>query len=273
MRNVTRVLVVTAGTTGLGATALGIAQVCTRDGFETILVDTAQEVPAVTGAAPEGLAVGTDLQAAATRADLVIETSPEQLDAKQSLVRQLDAWCPPDVLLAVNTGQHRIAQVAERCTHPDRVVGIHWPDDPLTIPLVEIVPSDQSAPAAIEAAEHFVQACDRQFVVVHKDVPGFIYNRLRMAMLIEAARLVDEGVSSAEDVDRVALGMYRHPVGPMRTLELIGADNVALAATTMADYYQDDRFAAPPLLAEMVARSQRRTALLWPQCSKEEFSG
>ncbi|WP_432842349.1 3-hydroxyacyl-CoA dehydrogenase family protein [Dactylosporangium sp. CA-092794] len=242
MRNVKRVLVV-----GAGAGGAGIAHLCAQAGLDTALVDATDES-------------GADLEAATERADLVIEAITEDLDAKQSLLQRLDTLCPPDVVLATGTGQYQVSRVAQRCVHRDRVVGIHWSNAPLSTSLVEIVPAGQSAPAVIEAVKEFVRACGRQFVVVRKDVPGFISNRLRMAMFMEAIRLVDEGVATVQDVDRVARGMYRHPTGPLETLDLVGLDNAAAAAASMAAYYEDDRFAAAPLLAAMVARGETGSA-------------
>ncbi|XRQ08652.1 3-hydroxyacyl-CoA dehydrogenase family protein [Actinomadura welshii] len=287
MRDVKRVLVVGTGTIG---DAVGHA--CALAGLDTTVIDTtvidttvidvAVLDTAVPGPANEasnrlrgagagragqaddagaglpgepGRPIGSpDLDAAAGRVDVVIDVAEEPPAAKQRLLQRLDARCSPDVLLATSTRHHQVRRIAEGCAHPERVLGMEWSaSEPGLTPLVEIVPTAQTSQAAVAAAVRLAEACGCRAVVCHGDAPGAVANRLRMAMFMEAVRLVDEGVASAEDVDQVARGMYRHAMGPFELLDRTGLVDAAAASAAMAAFYDDDRFAAAPLLAAMLA--------------------
>ncbi|MGV9800899.1 3-hydroxyacyl-CoA dehydrogenase family protein [Mycobacterium sp. NPDC003449] len=270
MREVRRVLVV-----GSGLMGSGIAQVAAQAGFEVDLVDTA---PAALSAAEARivdslarfvrsrkltedqaarararLSLGTDLEAAARRADLVTEAIVEDLTPKQELFGRLGDWCDEDVVLGTNTSQFRIASVAASCRKPERVIGMHWSNPPPMMMLVEIILAPATSAATLDAAQRYLTANDRRFVVCRKDVPGFISNRMSTALFMEAARLVDEGVATPEEVDTVAQLMYGHKMGPITTLDLAGLDTALRVATALTEHYGGDRFAPPPILAELVA--------------------
>ncbi|WP_199435399.1 3-hydroxyacyl-CoA dehydrogenase family protein [Qaidamihabitans albus] len=228
---------------GMGMIADAVGDTCARAGFDVAVLDPTKEV--------------TDLDAAAGRVDVVIDVADETRASKQRLLQQLDARCSPDVLLATSTCHHQVGRIAERCAHPERVLGMQWSTSSAGLTrLVEIVPTAQSSRAAVSTAVQLVEACGCCAVVYHRDVPGAVANRLRMAMFMEAIRLVDEGVASVEDVDQVARGMYRHATGPLELLDRTGLDKVAAASAAMATFYDDDRFAAAPLLATMLAHGR-----------------
>jgi 3-hydroxybutyryl-CoA dehydrogenase len=270
---VQQVLVVGAGQMGSG-----IAQVAAQSGFQVTMVDTA----------PQGLDSGLariehsltrlvrsgrldhaaaddargrinttiHLAPAAEVADLVIEAVVEDLAVKQGLFAELDRACAPDAVLATNTSQFRITRIAAACERPDRVIGMHFSNPPPLMRLVEVILGDLTSPETRDTAEAFIGACGREVVVCRKDVPGFISNRLSTALFMEAARLVDEGVASPDDVDKVARLMYGHKMGPIETLDLAGLDTALRVATALAQHYGGDRFTPPTILADLVAQTR-----------------
>jgi 3-hydroxybutyryl-CoA dehydrogenase len=272
VRAVRRVLVV-----GSGLMGAGIAQVAATAGFQVDLVDAQQgaleqareriissltrlERAGKLKDAPERildrLQFGLDLERAARNADLVIEAIIEALEPKQTLFAKLGDWCPGDVVLATNTSQFRIGQIAEPCKSPERVIGMHWSNPPPLMMLVEIIVSPVTADDVLEATLGFVKACDRSSVVCRKDVPGFISNRMSTVLFMEAARLVDEGIATPADIDAVARLMYGHKMGPISTLDLAGLDTAVLTATALAEHYGGDRFTPPEALKDLVKQGK-----------------
>lgn len=199
---------------------------------------------------------GLDLERAARTADLVIEAIVEALEPKQALFAKLGDWCPGDVVLATNTSQFRIGQIAEPCKSPERVIGMHWSNPPPLMMLVEIIVSPATGNDVLEATLGFVKSCDRSSVVCRKDVPGFISNRMSTVLFMEAARLVDEGIATPADIDAVARLMYGHKMGPISTLDLAGLDTAVLTATALSEHYGGDRFTPPDALKELVKQGR-----------------
>ncbi|MTD52896.1 3-hydroxyacyl-CoA dehydrogenase family protein [Amycolatopsis pithecellobii] len=263
---------------GAGLMGSGIAQVAAQGGFQVTLVDTGEEVLArglariedsltrlvrsgrlgEVAAADARARIGTttDLVEAARGADLVIEAIVEDLDAKQALFAKLGDSCRPDVVLATNTSQFQISRIAEPCERPERVIGVHFSNPPPLMTLVEVILGDHTSEAALEVTREFLAACDREIVLCRKDVPGFISNRLSTALCMEAARLVDEGIATPEDVDKVARLMYGHKMGPIATLDLAGLDTALRVSTALSEHYGGDRFTPPPILAQLVEQSR-----------------
>jgi 3-hydroxybutyryl-CoA dehydrogenase len=194
----------------------------------------------------------TALEPAARRADLVIEAITEDLGAKKSLFALLAQWTRADVLLATNTSQFPIEQVASGCSAPHRVAGMHWSNPPPVMPLVEVIRGDSSANSAVEAAQEFVRTCGKDVVTCEKDVPGFIANRYSGALFTEAMRLVDEGVADPADIDKVARRVLGHRMGPLETLDFVGLDTALLGFTRMNEHYGGGRFLPPPILERLV---------------------
>ena len=265
---VRRVLVV-----GSGLMGAGIAQVAATAGFDVDLVDSSaaaldgarariidslerlqrsQKITEEPEAILARIATGLDLEPAARRADLVVEAIIEALEPKKSLFANLDAWCRADVILATNTSQFQIGRIAEACSQPARVIGMHWSNPPPLMMLVEVIVGPLTDEATLNATLAFVRDCNRESVVCRKDVPGFISNRMSTVLFMEAARLVDEGIASAADVDAVARLMYGHRMGPLTTLDLAGLDTALLCATALSEHYGGDRFTPPAVLRSLV---------------------
>ncbi len=273
MRQVHNVLVV-----GSGLMGSGIAQVAAQSGFEVTLIDTSEGALAAADAriqdslarlqrsgritddvadtARDNLTLDLDLDAAAQRADFVIEAIVEDLTPKQQLFERLGKLCAEDVVLGTNTSQFRIESVGQHCLRPERVIGVHWSNPPPLMMLVEIILAPATSKATLDATQQYLAANNRQFVVCRKDVPGFISNRMSTALFMEAARLVDEGIASPAEVDAVAQLMYGHKMGPIATLDLAGLDTALKVSTALSEHYGGDRFTPPPLLADLVAQGR-----------------
>jgi 3-hydroxybutyryl-CoA dehydrogenase len=260
---------------GSGLMGSGIAQVAAQAGYRVVLIDNDQAaleraerriadslarfvrssvLTTEAAAAARALVVTEmDIEVGARSADLVIEAIVEDIEPKQRLFAELDEMCAPDVLLATNTSQFQIARVAEKCQRPDRVIGMHWSNPPPLMKLVELIVGPETSTEAVNSAARFLDSVDRRHVVCLKDVPGFISNRMSTVLFMEGARLVDEGIASAEDVDLVARLMYGHKMGPLETLDLGGLDTALKVSTALDDYYGGDRFTPPDLLKQHVA--------------------
>ncbi|MFC4248051.1 3-hydroxyacyl-CoA dehydrogenase family protein [Natribaculum luteum] len=167
------------------------------------------------------------LDAAVEDADLVTEAVTEDLEIKQEVFERLDRHAPASATLATNTSGLSITEIASVVDDPSRVVGTHWFNPPHIVPLVEVVRGDQTADATVDRMYDLLEAAGKEPVEVKKDIPGFIGNRIQMAMDFEAWSLLQMGVASAEDIDRaVRAGFgFRVPVlGVFKKSDFTGLD-------------------------------------------------
>lgn len=228
------------GVIGAGVMGGGIAQSTAAAGFETVCTDIASEALDVArreaaegrfglaGAVARGKLSAADADAARARitwtpelekaaaCDLVIECVPERLDVKLRVFRELDRLAPPRAILASNSSGFPIAAMAGATTRPERVIGWHWASPAYVMRFAEIVATDATAPEVVEAVVGVAERCGKHPVVV-KDNPmtwGYVANRVYAAMLREAARVVEEGVATHEQVNQLMVDCYRWPVGP-----------------------------------------------------------
>ncbi|MHB0936864.1 MAG: 3-hydroxyacyl-CoA dehydrogenase family protein [Armatimonadota bacterium] len=155
--------------------------------------------------------------------DLVIEAIVEDASAKKALLAKLGEVLPVSAIIGTNTSSLSVTELAEACPHPERFLGIHFFNPPTKLELVEVVPAAQTAPGTVEAVQGFLREYGKTPVVV-KDAPGFIVNRLLLLMINEAARMVDEGVATAADIDTAMRLGALHPAGPLAVADLIGLD-------------------------------------------------
>ncbi|MFB6160784.1 MAG: 3-hydroxyacyl-CoA dehydrogenase family protein [Haloferacaceae archaeon] len=177
-------------------------------------------------------------------ADLVLESVPEQLEVKHEVFRSIAAAAPSDAVLASNTSGIPITDIAEGVPdHAERVVGCHWWYPPYLLPTVEVVRGDETADRTVERVETFLRSVDRKPVVVEKDVPGFVWNRIQMAIFREALHLVEEGVASAEDVNKAIRDGYAlrtAAIGPLETIDIAGLDLVQTVLDDLSPHLCDD---------------------------------
>jgi 3-hydroxybutyryl-CoA dehydrogenase len=168
-----------------------------------------------------------DLGEAVDGADYVAEAIVEDLSTKQALYGELDAFCPPATVLASNTSSLMPSALAEPTRHPERVLVVHYFNPAHLIPVVEVVVGPRTAPETVETATRLLRAAGKTPALLHKEVPGFVANRLQSALLREALHLVEDGVTSMEDLDAiVSLGFGRRlaAFGPFAIADMAGLD-------------------------------------------------
>lgn len=262
----------TVGIVGAGTMGHGIAHVSALAGYEVRLSDaTLAAAQAGLAKVQKNLDVGVEKgkvtaaerDAAVSRitcvdalealggCDLVIEAIPEKLALKQELFRALSAHCRPDAVLASNTSSLSLTEIAAAATHPERVVGLHFFNPVHLMKLLEVVRAFQTSDATVEAVRAYGAAIKKELIVV-KDSPGFASSRLGVALGLEAIRMLEEGVASAEDIDRAMELGYGHPMGPLKLGDLVGLDvRLAIAEYLYAET-GSPRFLPPQLLKKMV---------------------
>ena len=203
-------------------------------------------------AALSRLTAGPDPASAVGNADLVIEAIPEQLAMKQSLFADVERLVAPSALLASNTSSLSIGAIGEGLRHPERLLGMHFFNPVPVMKLVELVRSPRTTPAVIERAQRFVASLGKTAIVVG-DTPGFATSRLGVVLGLEAIRMLEQGVASAEDIDRAMELGYNHPMGPLRLTDLVGLDVRLAIAEHLHRTFGADTYAPPALLRTMVA--------------------
>ncbi len=180
-------------------------------------------------AALANLDVTGDLARAVAGADLVIEAIVEKIEAKEELFRALDAMCPPGVIFGTNSSSMRASRLAGFTRRPERVLNIHFFNPALVMELVEIVVHPAVSAEVIAAVTAFCRRIGKVPVLLRKEIPGFIVNRIFRALTREAISLLEEGYASAEDIDLAVIKGLGHPVGPFRLLDMTGIDVSYLA--------------------------------------------
>ncbi|MFB6068608.1 MAG: 3-hydroxyacyl-CoA dehydrogenase family protein [Halobacterium sp.] len=186
----------------------------------------------------------TDAAAGVADADLVLETVSEDLDVKADVFGTFADAAPEEAVLASNTSGIPITDVGE--TVPavaERVVGCHWWNPPYLMPLVEVVRGEATSDGTVERTRAFVESVDRDPIVVERDVPGFVWNRIQFAVLRECMHIVEEGVASLADVERAVRDGYAlrtATVGPFETVDLSGVDLFRDIASELYPHLADD---------------------------------
>lgn len=183
---------------------------------------------------------------------LVIETVPERLDIKHRVLAAIDGRSP--AIIATNTSALSIDELAAAVSRPDAFLGMHFFNPVWSLHLVELVRGAATSDATLEAAAAFATGIGKKTAVV-SDRPGFITSRLDLILALEAIRMVEEGVASADDIDVAIMTAYRHPVGPLRLTDLVGLD-VRLDIARHLGEAIGPRYAPPRLLEEKVARGE-----------------
>jgi 3-hydroxybutyryl-CoA dehydrogenase len=268
----------TAAVVGAGTMGPGIAVTLAMGGVRTTILDLSGEAaarglekarawvrlleenrlaePERARWALETLRAGAQFDETIAAADLVIESVPERMSLKQELFARMDLIARPAAVLASNTSGLSISAVASKCLRPERVLTTHFWNPAHLMPLVEIVKGEKTSEEAAEAVRKLLTDCGKTPVLVRKDRPGQLGNRLLMALLREAVNIVAEGIADAEDVDLAARSGFglRLPVyGIFEHADLVGLDlSHAVLDYTARDLYSQPQ--APPLLTEMLGR-------------------
>ena len=259
---------------GAGLMGGGIAQVAAQAGYDVVLRDVTPEalergLGAIRGsyakfvekgrlsqddmdAALARITTTTDLDAVAD-VDLVVEAVFEKLEIKAEVFRELDRLCKDDAVLASNTSAIPITSIAAVTSRPESVVGTHFFSPVPMMRLCELVRGFKTSDAALDAARTFAEGVGKTCIVVNRDVAGFVTTRLITVLSMEAVRLLESGVASAEDIDIACRLGFGHAMGPLETADLTGVDIMLNASNNVYLDTQDEKWAPPELLRRMVA--------------------
>jgi len=186
-----------------------------------------------------GLSFEGDLAAALDGAQVVAEAVPEQLELKQKVIADVEQHVADDVIIASNTSGIPITKMAEGMQHPGRLVGWHWSNPPMLIPMNEVIAGEQTAPDTVAAIEALTRRIGYHPVTLKKEVPGFVENRVLYAIMRECLALMDEGVIDAEGLDlcvQWGIGYKLAVIPPIHLLDVAGLD----IYTSVASYLNQD---------------------------------
>lgn len=262
------------GVLGGGRMGAGIAHAFVLAGSRVVVVERDDELAAAAGARvreslaasvergttrrpiaelESALSVASDV-AAFAGSDLVVEAVPEDLALKLDALRRVEAVLAPGAALASNTSSISIDTLAADLARPADFLGLHFFNPVPASQLVEIVVGTATSPALTESAREWVAAIGKVPVTV-RDFPGFASSRLGVAIGLEAIRMLEDGVASAEDIDLAMTLGYKHPVGPLHLTDLVGLD-VRLGIAEYLHSELGERFAPPALLRQLVAEGK-----------------
>jgi 3-hydroxybutyryl-CoA dehydrogenase len=261
---------------GTGTMGRGIAYLSAVAGFDTVLFDVdegaleaarsaiesilrkgVEKGKLADDAAKDALArvqLVPELEPAVSGADLLIEAVPESYELKTDLFAQADLFCGADTILASNTSSISISKLASNIERRDRFVGMHFFNPPHLMKLIEIVRGERTSDATIDQIRAIAEKMGKTPIIV-RDSPGFATSRLGVAIGLEAIRMLEEGVASADDIDRAMELGYNHPMGPLRLTDLVGLD-VRLGIAEYLASTLGPRFEPPQLLRDLVAQGK-----------------
>ncbi len=192
----------------------------------------------------------TTVADAVADASVVIEAVPEKMDLKRALFAEVDTYAPPDTLIASNTSSLSITELATALKDHTRMVGLHFFNPVPLMELLEVVRGIRTSETVLDRALGLAQRWGKTAIVV-KDFPGFATSRLGVVIGAEAMRMLEQGVASAEDIDRAMELGYRHPMGPLRLTDVVGLD-VRLAILEHLHKELGEQFRPPAILRQMV---------------------
>jgi 3-hydroxybutyryl-CoA dehydrogenase len=259
------------GVVGLGTMGAGIAQVCVQAGLETVGREVSSELgergrgriehylsrgvekgrltAAERDAALDRLQITTELSDL-EGCDVVVEAIVEDLEAKRTLFRELEAVVPREAILATNTSALPVTELARGVEHPERVVGLHFFNPAPVLPLVEVVRTELTADEPYEDANAFAERIGKEPVRC-ADTPGFIVNRILIPLLNDCVRVLDEAGVAPEDMDKAMTAGANWPIGPCALIDLIGVDIHVHASEALHAALGEPRMAAPERLVRM----------------------
>jgi 3-hydroxybutyryl-CoA dehydrogenase len=260
------------GVLGCGLMGSGIAEVAARSGYETVVREVTGElvekgIQKIGGSLGKAVERGK-LEASArdeavarlsgtvkledlADCDIVIEAIVENLEEKKRIFSALDEVVKKDALFASNTSSLTMTQIAMFTHRPDQIVGLHFFNPVPVMKLVEVVRTLLTSDESYERAFEFARSLGKEPIAA-RDNSGFIVNRLLVPYLLDAIRALEEGVGSVEDIDKGMQLGCGYPMGPFTLLDFVGLDTTYYIAGIMFDEYKEKRFAAPPLLKQMV---------------------
>lgn len=258
---------------GAGTMGHGIAQVCAMSGMEVRLFDLGEEalgrgLDKVHSNLDKGvdrgkvseemraqtlmrLAGTTDLQTAVDGADLVIEAVPEVLELKRKLFSEIEPLVDEGTVLGTNTSSLSVSEIAKVLARPAQLVGLHFFNPVHIMKLLEVITHPGTADAVTDRIRSFGAEIGKDCIYV-QDFPGFATSRLGVCLGMEAIRMLEQGVASAEDIDAAMVLGYRHPVGPLKLTDMVGLDVRMQIGEYLAKELDNAAFEPPALMRAMV---------------------
>jgi len=258
---------------GMGTMGPGIAATLARGGMNVRGYDTSAEAVANSGAlisgafgvldalgmpdhgGAENINMSDSLEGCVAGADLVVETVPEDVDLKLKLLRTLDGLVSSDCVLASDTSGIPITRLQHGNSNPGRVIGMHWSNPPHIIPIIEVVAGQDTSPETVEQMSALIRQINLLPILIKKDVPGFVENRVLYAIMRECVDLVADGVIDAEALDQCVswgIGYKLSVVGPMALLDMAGLD-IYQAVGSYLNKELSTRGDVSPLITERTA--------------------
>lgn len=281
------------GIVGAGTMGNGIAQLAAQMGAEVVMRDIKDDfvqrgIKAIDKFLSKGVErgkltedqksgvlgriVGTTDMGDLADCDFVIEAVIEDLELKKQVYAQLDEICKPEVILGTNTSSMSITLIAAATKRPDKVVGMHFFNPPPLMRLVEIIRGYETSDETVKATTALAQAMGKETVEVKVDSPGFIVNRLMIPHMIEAVKLLEEGVATREDIDKALKLGLNYPMGPFELMDFTGID----ICQFVADYFYKElnkelKWASPTTLKNQVRSGKlgRKSGGGWYDYSKK----
>ena len=258
------------GIVGCGLMGGGYAELCARNGYQVVVSEASDDVlkkglamiesrlsenvshgqlPEHDKAAILSRINGTTNLVDLSGCDLAIEAVTEDIEVKKQIFSELDKICPDNIVLATNTSVLSVIDIAMATTRPDRVVGIHM--NPLYFPIAELVKTLVTSDETLQVAEAFSRSVGKG-IVVAKDTPGFVVNRLITPLLLNAIRMVEAGIALKEDIDRLFTEGMGWPLGPLATADMVGLDTLLLGTEALFQELKDTQYSPPVMLKRMV---------------------
>jgi len=261
------------GVVGAGIMGAGIAQVAAQAGYQVVISEINDELlnkglaginSILARNVDKGRMSQEDKDATTARikgttntqdfadCDLVIEAIIENMDLKKKLFAELDKILPKHAILATNTSCLSVIDMAKATNRPEQVLGMHFFNPVPIMRLLELVKTIITTDETLATARQFGEAIGKT-VAVSPDIPAFVVDQLANPFLLDAIRMVENGVATAEDIDTgIRLGL-NHPMGPLALADLVGLDTILFIANALYDELKDPKFAPPTLLKKMVA--------------------
>jgi len=261
------------GIVGAGIMGGGIAQISAQAGLEVVVSEINDELLnkgltginlVLTRSVDKGRMSQEDKDATMARikgttdmkdfasCDLVIEAVPENMDLKKKVFAELDKICPKHAILASNTSCLSIIDMAIVTNRQTQVLGMHFFNPVPVMRLLELVKTILTSDETMETAKKYGEAIGKT-ISVSPDIPAFVVDQLANPFVLDAIRMVENGVATAEDIDTgVRMGL-NHPMGPLALADLVGLDTILFIANALYDELKDPKFAPPTLLKKMVA--------------------
>ena len=275
------------GVIGAGAMGNGIAQMAAQIGYEVVLRDIKEEyvergiknvdrflsksvekgkLEAAQKDAIMGRIKGTTEMSDLKDVDFVIEAVIENLDLKKSVFKELDELCAPHVILASNTSSMSLTEIAAATKRPEKVCGMHFFNPVPIMKLVEIIRGYSTNDETIDITTALAKKMGKITVEVKKDSPGFVVNRIMLPHMLEAIKIVEEGIASIEDVDIAVKAGLNYPMGPFELMDLTGIDiSYFVSEYFYKELNKESKWVSPNLLKTMIRANKlgRKTGGGW----------